>query len=258
MNTESTEWKCAHCGGTQREKHHEEIPEVCNECGLITDLDIASDITSAVKLSGTKDSQNQSWTETVGITNSTEKQVALALTHLEEIADSLRLSRGIRTASAKKYGDLAVCNFTDGRRTEHVVGATVYLVARASGGAIPMARVTEVLDIPQSDLNKLVRHVQRELGLTHSGCKPTDYVDFLCADLELDQEQKNRALSILKAYREKLDTRGGNPVGAACAALYISGNQDLPQRVFASASGISQETLRVHLKSLRESGVCAQ
>jgi transcription initiation factor TFIIB len=258
MNAESAEWECSHCGGTQREKHHEEIPEVCNECGLITDLDIASDITSAVKLDETTDSQNQSWTEAVGITNSTEKQVALALTHLEEIADSLHLSPRIRTASAKRYAELAVCNFTDGRQTEYIVGATVYLVARANGGAIPLARVTETLDIPRSDLNKLARSIHGELELTHSGCKPTDYVDFLCADLELDREQKNRALSILKIYREKPNTRGGNPAGTACAALYISNRQKIPQRVFASAGGISQETLRVHLKSLRESGVYAQ
>ena len=251
MKAESDMWKCAHCGGAQREKYHEEIPEVCNECGLIADPDIASDITSAVKLGEKNGSENQSWTETVGITNSTEKQVAIALAYLEEIADSLCLPPEIRTSSAKRYAELAVSNFTDGRRTEYVVGATVYLVARAKGGAIPMARVTEVLEISQSDLNKLIRSVHTELELTHPGSKPADYVDFLCADLELELEQRDRALFILKTYREKPNTRGGNPVGTACAALYLSSNQEFPQRVFASAGGISQETLRVHLKSLR-------
>lgn len=258
MSSESTGWECPHCGGNQLQNHHEEIPKVCKECGLIADSDISSDITKAISLDETKDSQNQSWTETVGITNSTEKQVALALNHLEEIAEALRLPQEIRKTIAEKYGELAVTNFTDGRPREHVVGATVYNVARANGRAIPLARVTEALDTPQTDLHKLARRIHTELELSHSGCKSVDYVDFLCADLEIDQEQKERAIDILELYDNKTDKRGGNPVGTACASLYLSCNQEIPQRVFASAGGLSQETLRVHLKSLRESGVCAQ
>jgi transcription initiation factor TFIIIB Brf1 subunit/transcription initiation factor TFIIB len=255
MSTGSREWECVHCGGVQREKHHEEIPEICGECGLVADQDITSDITSAVSLDAEKDVQGQSWIETVGITNSTEKQISLGLTHIEEIADSLCLAPDIRKSSAKKYGELAISKFTDGRSTENVIGATVYLVARANRRAIPLARVTEVLDIPQSDLNALSRSVQAELDLTHPGVRPADYVDFLCADLKLDQIQKSRAVSILSEYHEKSNTRGGNPAATTCAALYLSTGGDIPQRVFASSGGISQETLRVHLKSLRESDI---
>jgi transcription initiation factor TFIIB len=258
MTGGSTGWKCGHCGGAHREKHHEEIPEVCSECGLIADQNIASEIPKAVNLNGKNKIQSQSWTEAVGISNSTEKQVALALSHLEEIADSLCLPPEVRRSSAKKYGELAISNFTDGRPTENVVGVTVYLMARATGAAIPLARVTEILEIPQSDVNKLARGVQAELELVHPGCKPVDYIDFLCADLGLDQQHKNRTVSVLEAYQEKSNTRGGSPAGSACAALYFSSSGNIPQRVFASAGGISQETLRVHLKSIRESGVCAQ
>jgi transcription initiation factor TFIIB len=258
MNSESMGWKCPHCGGNQRQKHHEEIPEVCNECGLIADPDISSDITKAVSLNETNDSQNQSWTETVGITNSTEKQVALALTHLEEIAEALHLPSGIRRTTAEKYGELAVANFTDGRPTEHVVGATAYIVARDSGKAIPLARVTEVFDTPQVDLHNLARSVHAELGFSHSGCKSVDYVDFLCAELDINQEQKERAIDMLESYEKKPNQRGGNPAGTACATLYLSCNRDIPQRAFAGAGSLSQETIRMHLKSLKESGIYAQ
>jgi transcription initiation factor TFIIB len=258
MSSESTGWECPHCGGEQRQNHHEEIPEVCNQCGLIADSDISSDITKAISLDKAEDSQNQSWAETVGITNSTEKQVALALTHLEEIDEALHLPPEIRKTTAKRYGELAVANFTDGRPTEHVIGATVYIVARANGRAIPLARVTEAFDTSQTDLHKLARSIHAEFELSHSGSKSVDYVDFLCADLEIDQEQKERAIEMLELYENKPNQRGGNPAGTACAALYLSCNQNIPQRVFASAGGLSQETLRVHLKSLRESGICAQ
>ncbi|SFL21593.1 Transcription initiation factor TFIIIB, Brf1 subunit/Transcription initiation factor TFIIB [Halogranum rubrum] len=249
---------CPSCDSIDLDCSMKGIDAICNACGFLIRSFANIDPESIPNNRGSSeadDEANLSWFDYCKVSNSTESQIAAAISVLDAVSDKFDIPDNVRVQTAELYGAVAIRNFTDGRLTESIVGSLIYLVARKSGNAIPLSRVAEHLELESSRLDRLVRLVQQELGMEHAGCLPEDYLVFLCATLGYSEDARLNASELLCQAHTAGITNGRNPVAVAGAALYCSSGRVHSQQEVAKVAGVSKETIRVRIREFRDEGL---
>ena len=266
MNTKSilgNNPQCPDCNGTKFDNSIEIFDAICNGCGYVIHdfanpakyLDVDSD-TGPNQSDDDKDQgYQQDWTDVYTVTNSTEQRLATAYESLEHLGNALTLSAEVKKRTATIIATAAKENVIDGRSTEMVVAALIYITARGIGSPRPLVFIVDNIECNTSQLERLVRSLHCELDIEHQGCHPEDYLPYLCRKLGYSKAVKQQAVELIEAAHQAGLTNGKSPTGCAAAALYFASDGDQSQRTVATAVGVSKETIRLRLKEFRDEGV---
>lgn len=190
------------------------------------------------------------------ISNSTERNLAVALGELQRLASQMQLPRPVREEAAFIYRKAVENKLVRGRSIEGVVAASLYSACR-------MQRIPRTLDevgkhsrTGRKEIGRTFRAIARELMLNVTPASPTDYVPRFCAILKLPIQVEVYAQEIL--YRaEEIDlTAGRGPTGIAAASVYLAGiikGYERTQRQVSEAAGVTEVTIRNRYKEICES-----
>ena len=252
--------QCPVCESASLDRSFESVDAICEDCCFVisdfASVELPEQLEDDVERSiPSEQSQAEQWVEYVSITNSTEQRMAITLQALEAIARKVGLGNESRLYAAEILGTAAKRNHIDGHRTEVVVGAILYWVARDRGEAIPQSAMARAAGTRTTTLGDLIRSLQVELSLEHTGVQPGDYLSYLKKELRCDDSTISRAKDLIRAADRcgLVDTK--SPTGIAGAALFCSSDGQYSQRSVAQTAGISEETIRLRIKEFREEGL---
>lgn len=252
-NNRPKQKSCPDCNSIDLDGDVKNVAAVCNACGFVIH-DFTRNHPAPVETEPpdeTKTKSSRTWPEVSTVTNSTEQQIVDALTIAEDIADSLDVPKEARREAATLLNSASKQYLTDGRSTEAIVAATVYIAAKEVGEPRPLSRVAETVESTNTQTSRLTRILQRELTRGTSGADPIEYLPFLNAELEYGPEISARAERFLTQADTSKITNGRSPAGIAGAALYWASNGARTQQQVATAAGVSKETIRIRLQELR-------
>jgi len=188
------------------------------------------------------------------IRNSTERNLATALTELKRIASRMSLPKTTAKEAAFIYRKAVDKKLIRGRSIEGVVAASIYAACRMHQNPRTLDDVGRHSRTGRKEIGRTFRFLKRQLVLTIGLSNPTDYIPRFCSELKVHKEIELEAHRILASVgSEAMISRG--PTGIAAAAIYLAAKRrkkDRTQSEVAQVAGVTEVTIRNRYKELCE------
>ena len=186
------------------------------------------------------------------IRNSTERNLATALTELKRIASRMALPKTTAKEAAFIYRKAVDKKLIRGRSIEGVVAASIYAACRMHQNPRTLDDVGRHSRTGRKEIGRTFRFLKRQLVLTIGLSNPTDYIPRFCSELKVHKQIELEAGRILASVgSEAMISRG--PTGIAAAAIYLAAkrqNKDRTQSEVAKVAGVTEVTIRNRYKEL--------
>jgi len=226
--------------------------------GLVTEIDQYNRDVRGGKIAPSQQAQlyrMRKWHKRASISNSIERNLAIALTELNRVASHLGLQESIREASALLYRKCVEKGLIRGRQIESVVSAVVYAICRQYGIPRTLDEIASVAEIPKKEIGRTYRLVTQELNLKVPLTSPQFYVSRFVSSLKLSGETQKKAQEILEQAMAKGLVSGRGPMGVAAAAVYIASvytGERRTQKEVADVAGVTEVTIRNRYRELKK------
>ncbi len=195
------------------------------------------------------------WQQRIRVSNSTERNLAYALTELDRVASRIDLPRNVKEIAAVVYRRAVEKGLIRGRSIEGVTAAAIYAACRQCKVPRTLDEIADSSKLNRKEIGRTYRYISRQLGISLSPTTPIDYVPRFGSELNLKGDVQSKAIEILKKAMEKELTSGRGPTGIAAAAIYIASvllGERRTQREVADVAGITEVTIRNRYKELAE------
>ena len=195
------------------------------------------------------------WNKRLRISRSGERNLALALSELDNMSSGLGNPRNAREDAAIIYRNAAKNNLVRGRSIESVVAASIYTACRRCNIPRTLDEVSEVSNVPKKQIGKNYRFLSRKLNIKLEPTSPVDYIPRFASKLGLSGVVQARAIEIIHEARENGLNSGKAPTGLAAAALYIASIfscERKTQKDIAVVVNVTEVTIRNRYKELSE------
>lgn len=193
------------------------------------------------------------WERRIRISNSTERNLAVALSELDRMASGMELPRSVRETAAMIYRKAALKKLVRGRSIEGVITAALYAACRQCHVPRTLDEISNIAHISRKDIGRTYRYISRELRLKLLPTSPEDYISRFCSELKLSGDVRAKTVEILKEAAHRELTSGRGPTGMAAASLYIASvlcGERRTQREVADVAGVTEVTIRNRYKEL--------
>jgi transcription initiation factor TFIIB len=193
------------------------------------------------------------WERRIRISNSTERNLAVALSELDRMASGMGLPRTVRETAAMIYRKAALKKLVRGRSIEGVITAALYAACRQCHVPRTLDEISNIAHISRKDIGRTYRYISRELRLKLLPTSPEDYISRFCSELKLSGDVRAKTVEILQDAAHKELTSGRGPTGMAAASLYIASvlcGERRTQREVADVAGVTEVTIRNRYKEL--------
>lgn len=193
------------------------------------------------------------WQMRTRISDSTERNLAAALSNMNRMSSSLNLPRNVRETAAMIYRRAARRKFIRGRTIQGVSAAVLYAACRQCNVPRTLEEISIVSTISKKEIGKNYRNISRKLKLKLLPTSPEDYIGRFCSQLHLNTEVQTKSLEILKEATDKELTSGRGPTGLAAAAIYMASVLCCDRRTqneIANVAGVTEVTIRNRYKEL--------
>jgi transcription initiation factor TFIIB len=216
--------------------------------GLVTEIDQYNRDIRGGKIAPSQQAQlyrMRKWHKRASISNSIERNLAIALTELNRVASHLGLSESIRESSALLYRKCVEKGLIRGRQIESVVSAVLYAICRQYG-------IPRTLD---EIAGRTYRHITQELELKIPLTNPRFYITRFITALKLSGETQEKAVEILDQALKQGLISGRGPMGVAAAAVYIASvmtGERRTQKEVADVAGVTEVTIRNRYRELKK------
>jgi transcription initiation factor TFIIB len=193
------------------------------------------------------------WERRIRISNSTERNLAVALSELDRMASGMGLPRTVRETAAMIYRKAALKKLVRGRSIEGVATAALYAACRQCHVPRTLDEISNIAHISRKDIGRTYRYISRELRLKLLPTSPEDYISRFCSELKLSGDVRAKTVEILQEAAHRELTSGRGPTGMAAASLYIASvlcGERRTQREVADVAGVTEVTIRNRYKEL--------
>jgi transcription initiation factor TFIIB len=180
---------------------------------------------------------------------------------LVDLSAKLGLPKWLTEEIARLYQIVSSRGLSRGRDLKLSIVALIQLGARMHNYPITQDELVSLAGYEPTlgvkrEVNRLYRLYSRLLGINLKPMKPEDYVPMLSSKLGLNPEVVVKAIEVLRVAREKgLMSSGKDPIGYACASIYIASNS-LGVRVrqfdLARVAWVTEVTVRNRIKDLQK------
>jgi transcription initiation factor TFIIB len=195
------------------------------------------------------------WQKRSKVSDSTQRNLAHALSEISRIAYKLNLPRNVAETSSIIYRHALQKQITRGRTIQNLVVASIYMACRQCSVIRTLEDVAFAATITKKEAARDYRFLLRELNPEVPQVNPQGYISKIVNKLSLTGETEMLAMSILtKASKLRL-TSGRGPPGIAAACIYISSqitNEIRTQGDIAKAAQVTEVTIRNRYKELAQ------
>lgn len=195
----------------------------------------------------------QRWQNRARIHTSKDRSLYFAMSEMMRIADGLTVPPHVIETAAFLYRKAFKLRLIRGRSIRGFAAATLYMACRLA--QLPRYLTTIAANSPRSlkeiarNYRILTRHLMFDLPLDD----PCQYIAKIAAEVKLNQQAQNQAMSIIHAAQQRHAVVGKNPRGIAASALYIASKLQgikVTQAECAKAAGVTEVTVRSRFKDL--------
>ena len=193
------------------------------------------------------------WQTRTRISDSTERNLAIALSSLDRMSSTLGLPRNVRETAAMIYRKAVRRKLIRGRSIEGVSAAVLYAACRQCNVPRTLEEIGRVANMPKKEIGRNYRNISRKLDLKLLPTTPQDYISRFSSQLSLSNDVQAKTIEILKKAASEELTSGRGPTGLAAAALYIASvlcGERRTQREVADVAGVTEVTIRNRYKEL--------
>jgi transcription initiation factor TFIIB len=225
--------------------------------GLVTEIDQYNRDVRGGKIAPSQQAQlyrMRKWHKRASISNSIERNLAIALTELNRVASHLGLQESIRESAALLYRKCVEKGLIRGRQIESVVSAVLYAICRQYGIPRTLDEISNVAEIPKKEIGRTYRLITQELGIKVPLTNPQFYITRFVTSLKLSGETQKKAVEILEQAMIKGLISGRGPMGVAAAAVYIASvltDERRTQKEVADVAGVTEVTIRNRYRELK-------
>jgi len=195
------------------------------------------------------------WQTRTRISDSTEHNLAIALSSLDRMSSTLGLPRNVRETAAMIYRKAVRRKLIRGRSIEGVSAAVLYAACRQCNVPRTLEEISKVANMPKKEIGRNYRNISRKLELKLLPTTPQDYISRFCSVLKLSTDVKAKTLQILHEAANRELTSGRGPTGIAAASLYIASvlcGERRTQTEVADVAGVTEVTIRNRYKEIAE------
>ena len=193
------------------------------------------------------------WQTRTRISDSTERNLALALSSLDRMSSTLGLPRNVRETAAMIYRKAVRRKLIRGRSIEGVSAAVLYAACRQCNVPRTLDEISKVANMTKKEIGRNYRNISHQLQLRLLPTTPYDYISRFSSILNLSSDVQAKTNEILKKASQQELTSGRGPTGLAAAALYMASvlcNERRTQREVAETAGVTEVTIRNRYKEL--------
>jgi len=195
------------------------------------------------------------WQKRSKVSDSTQRNLAHALSEISRIAYKLNLPRNVAETSSIIYRHALQKQITRGRTIQNLVVASIYMACRQCSVIRTLEDVAFAATITKKEAARDYRFLLRELNPEVPQVNPQGYISKIVNKLSLTGETEMLAMSILtKASKLRL-TSGRGPSGIAAACIYISSqltDERRTQGEIAKEAQVTEVTIRNRYKELAQ------
>jgi transcription initiation factor TFIIB len=226
--------------------------------GLVTEIDQYNRDVRGGKIAPSQQAQLyriRKWHKRASISNSIERNLAIALTELNRVASHLGLPEAIRESSALLYRKCVEKGLIRGRQIESVVSAVIYTICRQYDIPRTLDEIAHVANIPKKEIGRTYRLITQELELKVPLTNPRFYISRFITSLRLSGETQEQAVQLLNRSLENGLISGRGPMGVAAAAVYIASvitGERRTQKEVADVAGVTEVTIRNRYRELKK------
>ncbi len=226
--------------------------------GLVTEIDQYNRDVRGGKIAPSQQAQlyrMRKWHKRASISNSIERNLAIALTELNRVASHLGLTESIRESSALLYRKCVERGLIRGRQIESVVSAVIYAICRQYGIPRTLDEISNVAEIPKKEIGRTYRLITQELELKVPLTNPRFYINRFVTALKLSGDTQTKAIEILDDALKKGLISGRGPMGVAAATVYIASvmtGERRTQKEVADVAGVTEVTIRNRYRELKK------
>lgn len=195
----------------------------------------------------------RTWESRIHTHAHSEKSLRYAFRILEILKNKLGLSETIVEKTAYIFRKACDRQLLRGRTIEGMLAAALFIVCREMGNPKTIKDIATTLDITCKDISRNYSVLVFELDIKMPLVDPMKCVLKIANKIGVSEKAKRKALNIMTEIVEKEISAGKVPMGLAAAVLYISclkSGEKIPQNVIATASGVTEVTIRNRLKGL--------
>ena len=182
------------------------------------------------------------------------RNLAYALTKLEEYCNKLELNEEVKIDTVKIYTDSMEHNLLSGRSVEVVMASTIYISCRLHKQPYSVSEVATLLNVTTKQVMKTYKIICKELKIKLPLMPPEAYIPRYCEQLNLSKSIEDRAITMCKEADEANIVKGKSPITVASTTIYLSSiimGQKVTQRDVADTVGVSDVAIRKYAKILR-------
>jgi len=181
-----------------------------------------------------------------------ERSVSMVSRTLSRLASQLQLPPAVVAEASFVSMKAIKTDLLRGRSIQALVSASLYIACRNLGVPRTINEISVSAGLGRKRLTKTVSIVSRKIGVRPKPVQATDYLARFCSELELGDDVRVLATSILSKTG---NDNSLSPPGTAASAIYLAAlarGQRVPQKRVAKVAGVSEVTLRSHFKLFKE------
>jgi transcription initiation factor TFIIB len=249
------EWRVYSDGNDSGVRGGEKLTNLLHDKGLSTAIDWQNRDYSGKTITANRSQlyRMRKWQKRTRISNSRERNLAVALAELARLGSQMNLPQSHIEAAADIYrmaNDKRLCR---GRSIDAVVASSIYVACRVENMPRTLDEVARQSRTGRKEIGRTARMLQRELKLRVKVSSPTDYNARFCSMLQLPPDVQSKSQEILEQLIEYEHTNGRGPVGLCAAAIYIASKligNSRTQREVSETAGITEVTVRHRYKEI--------
>lgn len=218
--------------------------------GLTTQIGWRNEDAFGNSISGEKKAQLnrlRTWQERIRAKDSGERNLRLALSEIGRMVSALGLPHSVREEAAVLYRRALEEDLIRGRSIEGVAAGCLYAACRRENLPRSLEEIADVARVDRKEIGSTYRYVKTELGLAMKPVDPKQFVPRYISALELSEEVKGRADTIIEVTADQGLVSGKSPTGYAAAAVYAASllcNEKRTQQEVADVADVTEVTIR--------------
>ena len=196
----------------------------------------------------------KTWDMRMQIDSSTNRNLYKAFFELNVLKDKLGLSDALVEKTAYIYRKAEGRGLLRGRTISGMIDAAVYLACREMGTPRTLKDITRISNTKRKDIARNIRILTVEMGIKPPVFDPMKCIAKVANTAQIGERTTRHAFKMMnELLRRKTASAGKNQMGLAASILYIACKETgeiKPQKVMASAAGVTEVTLRSRVKDL--------
>jgi transcription initiation factor TFIIB len=193
------------------------------------------------------------WQRRIRISDSTERNLAFALSEISKMTNNLNLPRNVLETASVIYRKAVKEHLIRGRSIQGVTIAAIYVACRQCGVARTLEDLSEASPANKKEIGRSYRFLLKQLNYFIPPVKISQYITKFSNQLTIEGNAEEIAHKILFVAKELKLTSGRGPAGMAAAASYIASvliGERRTQREVAEIAQVTEVTIRNRYKEL--------